>query len=185
MRFKNFQIGKAKEKRRDTEEYDTIATQIASLQEQVNNKTKELEVTRQQLKELSNTVPDIDVDKEPPPQPHGPLGELTIEAEDKQENEETDAVTSLEEVDGEVPVVEVIKTPAAAATEAGKKEAPAEEKAPEKQAEDDSLANLFSQEDEEANPLAALINSLPDVTPQELLDDLQEIKEIIKEQQHH
>ena len=45
----------------------------------------------------------------------------------------------------------------------------------------DSLNNLFSQDEEEENLLANLINSLPEVTAQELLDDLQEINEIIRE----
>jgi hypothetical protein len=48
---------------------------------------------------------------------------------------------------------------------------------------DDSLSNLFNQDEEEENPLAALINSLPDVSAQELLDDLQEIKDIIRDGQ--
>jgi hypothetical protein len=60
--------------------------------------------------------------------------------------------------------------------------APAEaEKEPAKEEESDSLNSLFSQEDDEENPLAALINSLPDVTVEELLADLQEIKEVIQE----
>ena len=48
----------------------------------------------------------------------------------------------------------------------------------------DGFNNLFSNDEEEENPLANLINSLPDVTVQELLDDLQEIKEILKDWQH-
>ena len=62
-------------------------------------------------------------------------------------------------------------------------------KSPEKEKEiklddnNDSLGNLFSNNDEEVNPLANLINALPDVTAQELIDDLKEIKRIIKEWQ--
>ena len=55
------------------------------------------------------------------------------------------------------------------------------EKEPSTEKEDDSINSLFNQEDDEVNPLANLINSLPDVTAQELLDDLGEIKEIIRE----
>jgi hypothetical protein len=61
------------------------------------------------------------------------------------------------------------------------KEEPAEEKKEEKLEASDSLNNLFSSEEEEENPLASLINSLPDVTVQELLDDLAEIHRIINE----
>ena len=43
------------------------------------------------------------------------------------------------------------------------------------------LNSLFSMNEEEENPLAALINSLPDVTVRELMDDLDEIHRIIKE----
>ena len=39
---------------------------------------------------------------------------------------------------------------------------------------DDSISDLFSHEEEEVNPLVNLINSLPDVTAQELIDDLKE-----------
>ena len=47
----------------------------------------------------------------------------------------------------------------------------------------DSLNNLFSDEEEEENPLANLIKSLPDVTAQEIMDDINEIKGIIREWQ--
>jgi hypothetical protein len=48
---------------------------------------------------------------------------------------------------------------------------------------DDSLNGLFTDEEEEENPLANLIRSLPDVSAQEIIDDLNEIKGIIKEWQ--
>ena len=56
-----------------------------------------------------------------------------------------------------------------------------EEKKEAKPDDADSLNNLFSSEEEEENPLAGLINSLPDVTARELMDDLAEIQRIIKE----
>ena len=46
------------------------------------------------------------------------------------------------------------------------------------------LQSLFSQEEEEEHPLANLINFLPDVSVQELEDDIAEIKSIIQEWQH-
>ena len=54
-------------------------------------------------------------------------------------------------------------------------------KEPKQEDDNDSFNNLFSEEEEEVNPLANLINSLPDVTAQELFDDLQELKEIMRE----
>ena len=55
------------------------------------------------------------------------------------------------------------------------------EKEPKQEDDSDSFNNLFSEEEEEVNPLANLISSLPDVTAQELIDDLQELKEIMRE----
>ena len=176
MRFKSFKIGKSKEKPdRDTAEVsDALTTPIAGLEEQVDNKTKELEATEQELKELSDTAKDSEADKDAPPQPHGPLSELSVEPGDELIDEETDIGTLLGEADEQVKVAEA---EAAAPAEA--------EKQPATEEENDSLDSLFSQEEEEANPLANLINSLPDVTAQELLDDLQEIKEIIREWQQN
>jgi hypothetical protein len=182
MRFKGFEnlkslkIGKSKEKPDgDTAEADdSPATQVADLEEQLNHRTKDLEATEQQLRELSNTVIGSEEDEEPPPQPHGPLSELTVEPKDElpDPDEETDVGSLLGEADEEVKIVEV-GAGAAAPAEA--------EKEPAKEEESDSLNSLFSQEDDEENPLAALINSLPDVTVEELLADLQEIKEVIQE----
>ena len=71
------------------------------------------------------------------------------------------------------PAATASPPPAAApATTAEKKDAKPEE---------NDLKNLFSTDEEEENPLASLINTLPDVTVQELLDDLAEIQRIIKE----
>ena len=65
-------------------------------------------------------------------------------------------------------------------------EAPNEPKAePDPLGGDNSLANLFSQEEEEENPLASLINALPNVAASELMDDLQEIRDIIEQERHN
>lgn len=179
MRFKSFKIiGKLKEKPdRDTAEVsDALTTPIAGLEEQVDNKTKEPEATEQELKELSDTAKDSEEDKDAPPQPHGPLSELSVEPGDELIDKETALGTLFGEADEQVKVVE------AAAGAAAPAEA---EKQPATEEESDSLDSLFSQEEDEVNPLANLINSLPDVTAQELLDDLQEIKEIIREWQQN
>jgi len=47
----------------------------------------------------------------------------------------------------------------------------------------DDFSSLFSEQEEEVNPLANLISSLPEVSAQELLDELEEIKGIIRERQ--
>ena len=175
MRFKSFKIGKSKEKPdKDTAEVsDALATPIAVLEEQVDNKTEELEATEQEPKELSDTTKDSEADKDAPPQPHGPLSELSVEPGDELSDEETDIGTLFGEADEQVKVAEA-EAEAGAEAEAA---APAEaEKQPATEEESDSLDSLFSQEEDEVNPLANLINSLPDVAAQELLDDLQEIK---------
>ena len=201
MRFKSFKIGKSKEKPdKDTAEAgDTLTTQITDLEEQVNNKTKELEATEQELKELSDTAKVSEEGEDTPPQPHGPLDELTVTPEDElfDVGEETDIGALLGEADEGLKVVEVtagadapdeglkvveVAAGADAPAEAEKEPANAEaEKEPSTEKEDDSINSLFNQEDDEVNPLANLVNSLPDVTAQELLDDLGEIKEIIRE----
>jgi hypothetical protein len=176
--LKNLKIGKSKEKPdvETAEAGDTPSAQEAGLEEQLNHRTQDLVATEQQLKELSSTMNASEKDEETPPQPHGPLSELTVGPEDEQMDEEIDASALLGEAEEEVKIVEV-GAGAAAPAEAEKE--PAEELA--KEEESDSFNSLFSQEEEEENPLAALINSLPDVTAQELLYDLQEIKEIMQE----
>ena len=49
--------------------------------------------------------------------------------------------------------------------------------------EDISFSSLFDEEEEEENPLAGLITSFPDITAQELLEEVQEVKKIVHEWQ--
>lgn len=51
---------------------------------------------------------------------------------------------------------------------------------PESEAETDMFSNIFGEEKEEVNPLMGLINSLPYVTAEELLEDMQGIKTIMQ-----
>jgi hypothetical protein len=64
-------------------------------------------------------------------------------------------------------------------------EKPAEEKKPAVNTVDpgNPLSGLFIDDEEEENPLANLIKSLPDYTTQEIVEDLKEIKRIIHEWQ--
>ncbi len=255
MRFKNFNISKSNNKPKEdkAESGDTTATQVGDIEEKINKKTKNLKKAAQQLKGLSDMSKDFEED-DMPPRPHGPLGELTVEPEDRLLDLEAEADISslLEENDEEVTVIEVntgvaipveaeelgdeatvtaeademsnkanatadidkasteaifeaeadeasgeVATKAEAEDSSAEASAPVEAEKPSAEAstqaeakketkpadDNDSFNNLFSNEEEEVNPLANLINSLPDVTAQELFDDLKEIKEIILERQ--
>jgi hypothetical protein len=46
-----------------------------------------------------------------------------------------------------------------------------------------SIGNIFTDVEDEVNPLANLIRVLPDVAATELIDDLKEINDIIKDWQ--
>jgi hypothetical protein len=203
MRIKGFNIGKSKEKngKDAAKTEDNTAEQIVEMEGKINGRTKNLEDTAQQLKKLSGEAENADGDKEvivgphPPLDeltvdpddvqaddevlsvgPHPPLDELSIEPEDKLAEIDADVDTDLLEEDAEeIKVVEVV---------AGSKPAAEVEKEP--KVEDignDSINSLFSDEEDDENPLANLIKSLPDVTAQELVDDLEEIQGIIKEWQ--
>ncbi|OGO01391.1 MAG: hypothetical protein A2Y90_03705 [Chloroflexi bacterium RBG_13_52_12] len=112
-----------------------------------------------------------------PVKPHRPLVELSLDAAAS-----TDLITD-EDVDtlplgaeGDVKLVEVL--PEAAAV-------PVEDKKEASNTADigASLSSLFQSDEEEENPLANLLKALPDVTATELMDDLKEIKDIIKDWQ--
>lgn len=180
MRFKGIKIGKSKEepKEETIETNETTVTQIAEMEDQMNNKTKDLEETSQQLQELSETVNGSEeteaATEDDTPKPHGPLSELEVEPGDDLAYDDINVDTQPEDAGEDVQLVEV----------GAESDAPTETpQEPKLEDADDSLKNLFSDDEEEVNPLANLINSLPDVTAQELVDDLNEIQEIIKEWQ--
>ncbi|HJX13530.1 MAG TPA: hypothetical protein VJ377_08395 [Dehalococcoidales bacterium] len=195
--LKGFQLGKSKGKAggKGAPAEDNTASQIAEMEEQMSTRTKGLEATAQQLQELSGAAGGTG-EKGAAAGPHGPLGELEVAPDDNGEDIEFDSVIDVAGTPGEV--VKVVKMVegggpvAAPATgeeekvklaDATARAAPAEAAAPAKPGGDDSFNNLFSNEEEDENPLANLINALPDVTTEELLDDLKEIKEIIQEWQ--
>jgi hypothetical protein len=199
MRFKSlrsFTLGKPKEKpaKDDAGLKEIAADRIAKMENRIYGRTKDLEEKAKQLQGLSvKSGKNDDI----PLGPHGPIGELTLEADEKPKDTAilAAAADSDEAEEGEEKV-KLVEVSAITATPPGKevKVKPVEASAipikpPEKEKEtkldnnNDSLGNLFSQNDEEVNPLANLINALPDVTAQELIDDLKEIKRIIKEWQ--
>jgi hypothetical protein len=192
MRFK---LGKPKEKT-DKDKVniaikDIAAERIEKMEQRIYGRAKDLEDKAQQIQGLTEKSEDII------PGPHGPLVELTLDTDDKssdvmhvikladsddsEEDEDTVKLVEVSTVNAPPPVK------AAPAKSAEAKAAPASPLEPNKEVKlddsTDSLGNLFNQQEEEVNPLANLINSLPDVTAQELLDDLKEIKRIIKEWQ--
>lgn len=193
MRFKALKIGKDKEEPEEEiiERNETSVNQIAEMEEQINNKTKNLEEMTSKLQELSETVNETENEEEIP-KPHGPLSELSIEPEDKIMDIDLEPNVDVEQLKGaeeEINLVEVASQPATLTkpeAETDTESVDSTENLPEVNLEDDddnSFNNLFSTDEEEVNPLANLISSLPDVTAQELVDDLQEIKEIIQEWQ--
>jgi hypothetical protein len=185
MRFKGIRLGKSKEESEEEiiEVDKATASQITEINEHISNRTKNLEETTQRLQELSEMLNDDD-DEEERPRPHGPLKELSVEPEDKMMDIDMDTKSdddlfeaSADEVQL-VEVGEVTAEQAQPAKDANPEEKPAEAAA---ESEEDSFSNLFGMEEEESNPLSTLINSLPDVSAQELMDDIQEIKNIIKD----
>jgi len=180
MRIMNFKIGKSKKKtEKDAAEAEgTTTEQIVETEEKINGRTKDPEETAQELQGLSNEGDTPEKDGDASAVPHGPLDELTIEPEDKLaevDDIETDA-EALEEGGEGIKVVEVSAGSDPPPPE-GEKEVKVDD------GDGDSINNLFSDDDEEENPLANLVKSMPDVTAEELIDDLNEIKGIIKEWQ--
>ena len=184
MRFKPLKLGKSKQDpEEEIIEVDSIATgQLSEMNENISSRTKNLEETTQQLQDLSETLNDSDEEIETI-KPHGPLVELSVEPEDKMMDIDLDTTSDelLEATTDEIKVVEIGDNTAAPVESTGSEKAqPEAEAEPAAEGgEDDAFSNLFGTEEEEENPLASLINSLPDVSAQELVDDLQEIKDII------
>ncbi len=191
----------------------TSAEQIAEMKKRLANRTRDLEEAQNRLKDLKQSPGEdeeaVDADGKPAG-PHPPLQELSlddIQLDDSDEDPQFDSV-----VDGGNPVQMVDMTkpepvvkPAEeglnlesvpAAGSAGGSAADDDDEDDDEAAsgdlddlsldaadDSDDLSNLFSQEEEEEHPLANLINFLPDVSVQELVDDIEEIKSIIKEWQ--
>jgi len=180
MRIMNFKIGKSKKKtEKDAAEAEgTTVEQIVETEEKINGRTKDPEETAQQSQELSDEGDTPEKDGDASAGPHKPLDELTIEPVDKlAEVDDIEVETVASEEDGEeIKVVEVSAGSAAPPPE-GEKEVKVDDVG------GDSINSLFSDDEDEENPLANLIKSLPDVTAEELIDDLNEIKGIIKEWQ--
>jgi hypothetical protein len=180
---------KEKEKNKAKEQPDAeaaagkkLASKIAILEEQVSGKAKELAQAEQQIKNLTLSTDDTAA------QPHGPLGELEVPVASAvgDGGESTPVDTPANPTAGFKTAS--VRVGAGAASEAAPSAAastPPAAAAPAPEAQNDGgFSSIFAMEDTEENPLAALINALPDVTAQELMNDLGEIKDIIREWQH-
>jgi hypothetical protein len=201
MQFKGFKFGKPKEKNEKTEAKNKTSAATAVLEEPLSGSTK----NPKQLKKLSGSSGE---NADIPARPHRPIGELKIGeevdstdddsltdendgilAEEKGEEVKlvevsADVVTSLKAKAAASPKAEAAIPPKTQAATSPKGEAASPPKEDKTKSEDaDSLNKLFSSDDEEENPLANLIRSMPDVTTDELIEDLNEIKGIIREWQ--
>jgi hypothetical protein len=169
MRFFRFQLGKAREKPEAIKAgpEDTSPAVV--------------------VKEIDTKARGSEDDEDATPRPHGPLKELSLDADDLNDEAtgEPDEASTEEAKVREVAARPMARAqaPAPATVPApAPAQAPAKaEKETDKAKESDSLNDLFHQEEEEENPLDSLIKALPEVTSQELLGDLHEIKEIIRE----
>ncbi len=143
----------------------------------------EEELVEEEVEEGTEEVPlDIIADVEPV-KPHAPLQELTLDAETEAEAGDDIAVldpaASAEEESEAINLVEVQPDPAADA----EPPPPAEAKKDDPLDLSASISNIFTDPEDEENPLANLIKSLPEVAAAELIDDLKEINDIIKDWQ--
>jgi hypothetical protein len=146
----------------------TTAEQIAEMKKRLASRTQDLEQAKTRLDGLS---PDDDEEEEKDDAigPHPPLQELTLD--DIDDDEEDDDV-KFDTPAGEGSPVQLVDM----TKEEGEEEVSLE-------GEGNDLKNLFGEEEEDEHALANLINFLPDVSVQELQDDIEEIKGIIKEWQ--
>jgi hypothetical protein len=153
-------------------------THIADLEEQLKDRTDGLVQTEKKLKKLSDKVNALGETDVIPEHPHKPIDEISIEPADSlsgvDTDEQEDIDTKLEKEPEDANLVEM---------EPESKPSPKTEKKVKTNLDADSLKALFTSEEKEENPLASLINSLPDVAIDELMDDLKEIKDIIRDWQ--
>lgn len=182
MKFSMFKKGTPKEKNKQAGAGDDSSVQVTDLEEELNKSTNNLMEKEKQLKTLSgNGTEEIKA------VPHGPIGELKVEPGDKGQAVKPLVAADAAPADAadEIKVVEV-KVDAVINKKETKPEAAATPPAPpkaEKKDENQSLNSLFQSEEEDENPLANLIKGLPDVSADELMKDLNEIRDIIKEWQ--
>lgn len=180
--LKNFSL-KKKESEADPEEVlieGTTAEQIAEMKQKLAGRTRDLETAKTRISGLSRPVEDDEDDDDDDERigPHPPLQELTLE--DIDEDDDEDFILAPDPAN---PPVKTVNLAASETKDAEEDEDEESEEDEDESGDGDDLKNLFSEDEEEDNPLANLINFLPDVSVQELVDDIDEIKSIIEEWQ--
>ncbi len=175
MKFGGFKFGKSKDKENIREEAITQADE--------------------------ELVPEIPLDEVTPVEPHAPLQELSLDNIEEDQNGSAitlDENTAVEEAGEPIKLVEFQASPPTRPVEQPINAPPPPAQTPPVQAapstvkdnssKDDldlatSISNIFNNIEDEENPLASLIKALPDVAATELIDDLKEINDIIKDWQ--
>jgi hypothetical protein len=175
---------------------------LTVLEEQLNDRTHNLKQTEAKLKKMSG---DPILEPDPTVKPHGPVAELSLEeiAEADAAAADATAVDDLAVPDAPPAVIvsdgiklvqyhagnpapppETSSSPLKTVSTSAPPAKPAES-APKdtKSTSTNDMSALFAHEDEEENPLASLIKSMVDVPANELMDDVKEIKDIIKDWQ--
>jgi hypothetical protein len=172
--FKNFSVGKLmdKNKKEHPDDEELAETIMPEIKNTAKTKTDEGVKNGGDSAESVDSAGIILGAPDIPIRPHGPAAELSLDPEDL----ENDAGITLDELDNdsvtlgeEVKINEVSTEKAAAlkgppAAEATTTEEAKPEEIEIKTDDNDSLNNLFSDDEEEENPLASLIDSLPDVS---------------------
>jgi hypothetical protein len=150
------------------EEKDPLVNQITNLEGLVNKRTKDLEEARNQLSELHETTESSDGDDA--------KDELPVE----------DLFTQPNQVKSEPSAVSEKEQPVESKdTESLMGKTNVEEGEPEEKAKDDAMPDFFSSDDDEENPLAGLIGSLPEVTTQELVEEAKQVTTMLREWQEN
>lgn len=179
MFLKGLKFGKKKDTEKGKPPADKAATtHITKLEGQLKDRTDNLAQTEKKLKRLSDKVNNLGEADVAAEIPHGPIGELSVEPVDAlagvDTDEEEDSKADLEKEPEDANIVEV---------EREAEPQSREEREVKSNLDADSLKALFTSEEKDENPLLSLINSMPDITIDELMDDLGEIKGIIRDWQ--
>jgi len=193
MLFKGLKFGKKKDKEKENPTVEsTTKPPIEKLEAQLRDRTDGLAQTEKRLKRLSDKVSELGEPENVLEHPHRPLGELSIEPVDSLSGVDTDEQEDIDvkhEIGPEDEnLAEFVAEPQAETeTEAEAQPQPkpltSTKKVEKGSLDADSLKALFASHEEEENPLKSLINSLPDISIDELMDDLKEIKDIIRDWQ--
>jgi len=196
MRFKISKFTKTHEipEEEPVQDENATFTEVVGMEEKIINKTRELQDAAKQLKGLYDSAISTEEDEDDTPVLHGPLIELTVEPVENlvDLDAETEASRSIDtsEKEQKIIVVALSNKKPVKATNKRKKEIKNKQGEATKQDDmpqrgNDESGNFFSAVEEEPNPLANLIKTLPEVSTQEILNELEEIKEIIWHRQQN